>query len=330
MYRLDMSESAKFIRFAGAVDTDWITVILADTGCLFIEDSNETFAVLQFASNHSESETNHVFRVRKDMLKVILLDGYLEIDVMSDHVLFTMRGVDGDVRTLETDKHQAFTTAFKDKFDVIKSAAGTPFNAEVLKPLMSVAKVLRSYMEVEDGVAGVMSREGTMLFKEVTDVPDLCLSAQAASSLFSCNSVWYQCKNYVYTIEDSFGLLVAQSRGAGLDDYRLLQYEDTGAAVKVHTDFENLMKLVSKVQCSSIKYNFRKGFCEIGDGSPIYGAFVSQTQLRISEKYSKDAVVLNARVFTNIIAKLRIWDWDFRVKKHFCQLNTSGYTIICK
>lgn len=330
MYRIEISDVAKFTSFTNAVDTEWVTVILAEAGCIFIEDSNETFAVLQWSSNRSASEKDHVFRIQKDLLKVILLEGFLEIDVLSDSIHLEMKGSQGEIHTLDTEKHQAFTTSFRDKFDIIRSSDGVAFDAEKLKPLVAVARVLRSYVEVENGAAGVMARDGTMLFRKVGSVPDLCLSAQAASSLFNCNTIWYQCKNYVYTLKGSFGLLVAQSRGAGLDDYELLQTEDMGSAVKVHTDFEDLMKLVTKVQCDNVVYNFRKGICKIDKGNTSYGAVVGQTELRISEKYSKDEVTMNARVFTNIISKLRIWEWDFSVKKHFCELESDDYTIVCK
>lgn len=330
MYRLTISDIGKFASFANAVDTDWITIILADAGCIFVEDSNETFAVLQLVSSRSESEKDCIFRIQKDLLKAILLEGFLEVEVQNDSIHFTMMGTQGEMRTLDTERHQAFTTAFKDKFDVIRSGSGNSFSAATLKPMISVARVLRSFVEVEDGAAGVMSRDCTMLFKEVAGIPDLCLSAQAATSLFNCNSTWYQSKNYVYTLDGSFGLLVAQSRGSGLDDYKLLKSEDTGAAVRLHVNFEDLLKLTNKVQCDSVVYDFRNGICKVDKGTTRYGTSVEQEDVRISEKYSKNEVVLNSSVFTNIIAKLRITEWKFSIKKHFCELEADDYTIICK
>lgn len=330
MYSLSIAAAKRFERFANAVDTDWVTIILADAGSLFVEDSNETFAVLQLKSIRSESETNHLFRVQKELLKVLLIDGQLEIDVQDSEVQFTMRGAGGCVRTLTTEKHQAFTTAFREKFDVIKSASGKVFRADDLKPMLNVAKAMYSFVEVEDGVAGVMSRSGTLVFREVPDIPNLCLSAQAASSLFACSATWYLCKNFVYTLEDSFGLLVSQSRGSGLDTYQALKTEDTGAAVKVHVDFSNLLSILLKTKGSTIEYNFRTGECKSGETGCIYGAIVNQADLQVSEKYSKSSVVLNPKVFTNIIAKLNVMEWDFKVKKHFIQLEADNYTIVCK
>lgn len=330
MFKLQIDSEANFRRFLGTIDTDWVTVILADKTSLFVEDSNEVFAIYQVLSVVSASESATVFRLKKDILELICAEGMLEIEVSNDSVVCTMVG-EKVRREVTVTRHQAFVSAFREKLGVIQDGKSKPFNALSLKSLIDVTKAMHSFVEVYDGIAGVITKDGTQVYQKTGFEENFCLSAQAASALFRCGYNWHCSKQYLYTVDGSFGVLATQCRGSGIWSYDLISGDRTGAAFVADIDIKDLVGILRHRSKSALSYNVRGSYFKIVDdsGASVYRIMAPRENCNIADAYSKDEIPMNPRVILDVVAKIGT-TINLVIKKAFLRITVGDCIIICK
>lgn len=328
MYSMIVDNKSQFDVFLNSVDSEWVDVILGERGALFIQNTSEMFAVYQMQSSRSSDEVNRNFRVKKSLLKLLTVEGTLSIAVKEDTVDYTFAN-ESVSRSVTAPKHQAYTFSFKDKLNILRTTKAQAFDASDLRRLVNISRSLHSFVEVCDGVAGVMSRGGIRIYKKV-QIPSLSLSAKAAHALFSCKSYWYCEQNYVMAVDGHFGIVVSQCRGSGQEDYNTLIQDDSKSAAILTADFSDVLHVVSKATGAIMELDVRKGICKLSDGDIIYAINVPMHDVRVSEKFDK-VVTLNTKVFTELMPKLgSVTDVVLKIKKHFCLLEVDDYIIVSK
>lgn len=329
MYRIIVPDAFVFQRFLSVVETEWVVIAATKDGTLLMENTSELFAVLQLQSQRAVSDRDLLFRIKRDLLKLLVVTGTIEIDNATDNIKLTFIGGNNVRRIITIPKHQAFITAYKEKFNILSSASGKAFDAKNLYNIYSISKTLRSYTEVENGIAGVVARDGTRVYKKVAGIPDICLTTQALNALFSCDDVWYHEKNFVYAARDSFGVLVTQCRGSGLLEYNSLCNESGGSAIVTQIDFTDVFAVVLKVKCEEIVLDVRSNKCNFSAGDVFYQLPLVQQNVKVAEKHN-GIVHLNTRVVINILTKLPDKVITLRVKKYFIEMTCGNLTVVCK
>lgn len=328
MFRVMIDSITDFKRFLSSIDTEWVTIILTVDNSLFIENSSEMFAVYQAKTEASAGEKSRLFRFEKDILNLISLQGVMEFKVTDDSVTCTISN-STQGREVTVPLHQAFVSAFQEKLNIINSSSATAFDATVLKTIVNVSKSLHSFLEVEDGIAGVIARDGTQIYKEVKGVDNLCLSASAATALYKCDHHWFCSGRYVYALSGCFGLLVTQSRGSGIWDYDVIKEDTSGAAMIANIDIEDLLLVLQRLSKSSLEFDYRHDKFILTDSPTVYKIAVPVVEKRISEKYNKESIPMNVSVFLNIVAKLGS-SIKLVIKKNFMQIYVGDCIIVCK
>ena len=327
MYSVEIKNKAVFDTFLAAVDTDWVDVVLTPKAAMFTQNVSETFAAYQMPAECSAGEPSYGFRVQKSLLKLLTVEGRINMTVSSDTVEYEFVN-DVVRRTVTAPRHQSFTFQFKEKLEVLQRGKASEFNAAELKPMFNIASKLYSFVEVVNGVAGIMTRGGLRIYRKV-NAPSFCLSAKAAHSLYSCNNLWYSSQNYIYAVNGSFGIVVSQCRGSGQEDFSFLEEDDAKAAAVAIIDFTDVTVVASKLPKATISLDLRAGCCRLANGDVQYAIQTPLEDVRMNDRFNKEVPLLT-KLFTDILPKMPSRKVLFRVKPYYCLAEVDGYTIVCK
>ena len=328
MYNVKIANLETLHRFLNSTDSEWVDTVVTKDGVLFIQDSSEVFAVYQLPSVRGNKDTDEAFRMEKSLLKLLALEGAIEMIINTDSVELTFVGNEYRRRVIVT-KRQAFVSIYASKMNVLQGVAGQSFDATKLKEVYQLSKVLHSYVEVMGDTAGVVARDGTRIFTKVSGIPEVCLTASAMNSLYNCNSLWQAYQQYVIATDGLFGVVVTQCRGSGAIDYDVVAATQRGSAAIATINFTDVLNLMPKLPQCSMSIDLRTGECVLTKNSQEYFLTVDVQDLQIVPEFDGH-VQLNPKVFSDLVAKLKRTTVTLSVKKNFYQIECGDLIILCK
>lgn len=332
MHRVIVEDATQIQKVLSSTDSEWADIILLDSSVMIVSDSAEIFAILQFAANCSADARFTTFRVNKRTLSLIASTGVMLIDAQQTDVTISFSSPNGKIRSAKFPFHPAFTASFNKKIQILSECESEFFDASEIKKMYSIAKVLKTYIEIENGMIGLVARDGTRVFQK-TSIPSLCLTTSAITALCGCSWNWRKYKTYVIATsgnnEVNFGIIANMSKGSGVPEYELVEADSLGSAAIVSLNVSDVIAMLQKLPGSELQFNLRNLACTITMGETQYTLPLDISEIKISDNY--DGIINpNTRLFTDVITKSGDTNVKFVVKKNFNKISCGDITILGK
>lgn len=330
MYSIDLtSDFSKFKVFLNSTNSDWVNFVLTEQGAMLVQSSGEIFAVLQLRIARSANESNKVFRVDTGMLKLLAIDGFMEVSVGTDVHIDFLDKAKVLIRSVTMPIHQAFTSTFNERLSVFSaSSGGIVFDAGELSKPISIAKATGCFIEVNGGILGMSERDGTVICHDAQGIPDLCLSAVSASKLLQCSKIWGVYRNCVYAVDGNYGIIANQCRSGWSIEYReLFELADKYAAV-ISIDAGSLFELCKRIKSKFVKIGF-DGMCILEDADTVYSTIERVKVVECSPGFKEKDVVLSRAFVLGVVAKLGSFIKIYICKNHL-KIVAGKFRVLCR
>lgn len=331
MYRVFISDKSACDKFYNVADAEWVTIILTMDNALLVRNTTEIFAALQLGCEYSANECNHIFKIPCSVMKAITMEGYLDYYVSENEIYIEAFNNNGRFcKGVTLPFYHSFTHAFKEKFELLSKSIESTFKAEKLNKVFKIAKALNSFIEVQNGFAEVLGRDGSLVFSKVPELPNFCISANSAKALFSCSDVWMCVENYVCAVNGSLGVVVMQSRGQSMDDYSLVIDDKKGSAAIFEVELSEVLQMCMHLRPEHATLNFKDGYCLLQEGDLNYKVPVQIQNLQVSEKYSGNLLSLDNKYLLLSLQHLGCQKVKIQIKKHYVRYDCDDFTILSK
>lgn len=320
-------DSSKLEKLFAVNDSEWVTIVCTQAGVLLATDTNEVFAALQFKSVRAQNDTDFAIRISKSILQPVILDGMLEIECGTEDITFRFIHEDYS-RCITMQKHQAFVNTLTTKLKQLGSC--DEFNASALHKMDTLSRRFKTFSEVTNGYASILLRDGTCILQKVGNIPNFALTASAMHALFQCSDTWFCNGTNIFAIDGNFGVLVTQCRGASTTVNDLLQASEAGAAAVFTADFSEVEYILQKYKQCTLAVDVKKQIANISNNDVKISVNLPVIKANYAENFDVSNCILDAQIFTDIVAKLAYRSVTVRIKKYFTQLECSGFVVLCK